>query len=66
MMTTTVHTNISSTSVDGITVLRVDSSDCSGVGVVDTVTESMVLGFSNVCVARVVGMIRVDSGTMEI
>ena len=41
-MTTTVHTNISSTSVDGITVLRVDSSDCSGV--VGTVTESMVLG----------------------
>ena len=44
MMTTTVHTNISSTSVDGITVLMVDSSDCSGVGVVDTVTESMVSG----------------------
>ena len=44
MMTTTVHTNISSTSVDGITVLRIDSSDCSGVGVVDTIAESMVLG----------------------
>ena len=43
-MTTTVHTNISSTSVDGITVLMVDSFDCSGVGVVDTVTESMVPG----------------------
>ena len=46
-MTTTVHTNISSTSVDGITVLMmimVDSSDCSSVGVVDTVTESMVAG----------------------
>ena len=60
MMTTTVHTNISSTSVDGITVLRmimVDSSDCSGVGVVDTITESMVPGFSIVCVARVVGVI---------
>ena len=62
MMTTTVHTNISSTSVDGITVLRVimvDSSDCSGVGVVDTIAESMVPesmvpGFSIVCVACVV------------
>ena len=60
MMTTTVHTNISSTSVDGITVLRmitVDSSDCSGVGVIDTAAESMVPGFSLVCVARVVGVI---------
>ena len=44
----------------------VDSSDCSGVGVVNTVTESMVPGFSIVCVARVVDVIRVDSGTMEI
>ena len=60
MMTTTVHTNISSTSVDGITVLRmiiVDSSDCSDVGVVDTITESMVPGFSIVCVARIVDVI---------
>ena len=57
MTTTTVHTNISSTSVDGITVLMmimVDSSDCSSVGVVDTVTESMVSGFSIVCVARLI------------
>ena len=60
MMTTIVHTNISSTSVDGITVLRmimVDSSDCSSVSVVDTVTESMVPGFSIVCVACVVDAI---------
>ena len=50
MMTTTVHTNISSTSVDGITVLRmimVDtgrlvwlSVDCCCVGVAETVSET--------------------------
>ena len=60
MMTTTAHTNVSSTSVDGITVLRmimVDLSNCSGVDVADTVTESMVPGISIVCVARVVGVI---------
>ena len=42
MMTTTVHTTISSTSVDGITVLMVESSDCSGISVVGTVADSMV------------------------
>ena len=52
MMTTTVHTNISSTSVDGITVLRMvmvdtgrpvwTSVDCCCVGVAETVAESMV------------------------
>ena len=41
-MTTTVHTNISSTSVDGITVLMVESSDCSGISVVGTVADFMV------------------------
>ena len=49
MMTTTVHTNISSTSVDGITVLRMimvdtgrpvcTSVNCCCVGVADTVAE---------------------------
>ena len=52
MMTTTVHTNISSTSVDGITVLRMimvdtgrpvcTSVDCCCVGTVETVAETMV------------------------
>ena len=51
MMTTTVHTNISSTSVDGTTVLRmimvVDTGrvvciDCCCVGVAETVAETMV------------------------
>ena len=50
MMTTTVHTNISSTSVDGITALRmimVDIGrlvciDCGCVGVAETVAETMV------------------------
>ena len=49
MMTTTIHTNISSTSVDGITALRMimvdigrpvcPSVDCCCVGVAETVAE---------------------------
>ena len=52
MMTTTVHTNISSTSVDGITVLMMIMVDtgrlawlsvgCCCVGVAETVVETMV------------------------
>ena len=67
MMTTTVHTNISSTSVDGTTVLRMmmvdigrpvcTSVDCCCVGVADTVAEIMVPKCVVVCVACVVDVI---------
>ena len=64
MMTTTVHTNISSTSVDSITVLMMMMVDTgrpvcpsSCVGVADTVAEIMVPKCGVVCVACVVDVI---------
>ena len=61
MMTTTVHTNISSTSVDGITVLRMimvdigrpvcTSVDCCCVGIAETVAETIAFAYDIVCVA---------------
>ena len=66
-MTTAVHTNISSTSVDGKTALRMimvdtgrpvcPSVDCCCVGVAETVAEFMVPRCGGICVACVVDVI---------